>query len=78
MCAWMPKLLLRQTTYPAEFRPLTSFARGDAGDLAAKLGELLALAAETRRELGAAARRAAVERWSWSSVSERLLMLQIG
>jgi len=66
-----------EATYPVEFRPLTSFARGDAGDLTAKLGELLALPAETRRELGAVARRAAVERWSWSSVSERLLSLHL-
>ena len=59
--------------YPPEHRHLASFANGDAGDLAAKLGELLALPPETRAELGAAARRAAVARWSWTSVAARLL-----
>ena len=34
---------------------------------------LLALPKEERRELGAAARRAAVSRWSWASVADRLL-----
>jgi len=66
-----------EATYPAAFRRLTSFAGGDAADLAAKLGELLALPSETRQELGAAARRAAVELWSWSSVSKRLLALHL-
>ena len=62
-----------EAEYPAEHRHLASFANGDAGDLAAKLNELLALPPETRAELGAAARRAAVERWSWTSVAARLL-----
>jgi glycosyltransferase involved in cell wall biosynthesis len=59
--------------YPHEYAHLVGFATGDAGDLRAKLGELLALAPETRRELGLAARRAVVERWSWARVAERLL-----
>ncbi|MBA3736337.1 MAG: glycosyltransferase family 4 protein [Actinobacteria bacterium] len=63
--------------YPAELRHLASFSTGDSGDLAAKLGELLALPVETRADLGAAARRVAVERWSWSSVGERLLSLHL-
>jgi glycosyltransferase involved in cell wall biosynthesis len=62
-----------EAEYPAEHRHLASFANGDAADLAAKLNELLALPSETRAELGAAARRAAVERWSWTSVAARLL-----
>jgi glycosyltransferase involved in cell wall biosynthesis len=62
-----------EAEYPAEHRHLASFANGDAGDLAAKLNELLALPPATRAELGAAARRAAVERWSWTSVAVRLL-----
>jgi glycosyltransferase involved in cell wall biosynthesis len=62
-----------EAEYPAEYRHLASFANGDVGDLAAKLNELLALSRETRAELGAAARRAAVERWSWTSVAARLL-----
>ncbi len=62
-----------EAEYPAEHRHLASFANGDAVDLAAKLNELLALPPEKRAELGAAARRAAVERWSWTSVAARLL-----
>jgi glycosyltransferase involved in cell wall biosynthesis len=63
--------------YPAERRHLASFATGDVDDLTAKLTELLALPPEARAELGAAARRAAVERWSWSSVGKRLLSLHL-
>jgi glycosyltransferase involved in cell wall biosynthesis len=59
--------------YPPEHRDLAGFATGDARDLAEKLGRLLALRADDRAELSAAARRAAVERWSWSSVANRLL-----
>jgi glycosyltransferase involved in cell wall biosynthesis len=59
--------------YPAELRHLASFTTGDATELAAKLNELLALPRETRSELGAAARQAAVERWSWKGVAARLL-----
>jgi glycosyltransferase involved in cell wall biosynthesis len=62
-----------EAEYPAEHRHLASFANGDAADLAAKLEELLALPPEARAELGVAARRAAVERWSWTSVATRLL-----
>ena len=62
-----------EAEYPAEHRHLTSFATGDVADLAAKLDELLALTAEARAELGAAARRAAVRRWSWTSIATRLL-----
>ena len=62
-----------EAEYPAEHRHLASFATGDVADLAAKLDELLALTPEVRAELGAAARRAAVRRWSWTSVATRLL-----
>jgi glycosyltransferase involved in cell wall biosynthesis len=62
-----------EAVYPAELRDLASFE----GELAPKLRVLLELPAETRQALGAAARRAAVERWSWSSVSERLLSLHL-
>jgi glycosyltransferase involved in cell wall biosynthesis len=62
-----------EDAYPAELRELASFD----GDLAAKLRRLLALSPDTRRELGLAARRAAVERWSWSTVGERLLSLHL-
>jgi glycosyltransferase involved in cell wall biosynthesis len=59
--------------YPCARRHLASFVNGDAGELAAKLHELLMLPPEERRALGEAARRAAVERWSWRGVAARLL-----
>ena len=45
-----------EAEYPPDLRALASFATGDADDLAAKLNALLALPAERRAELGAAAR----------------------
>lgn len=62
-----------EAEYPPEQHALTGFTSGDAKDLAAKLRGLLALSAGERELLGAAARRAAVERWSWSGVAQRLL-----
>jgi len=62
-----------EAEYPPELRDLASFT----DDLGTKLRRLLDLPAETRRELGLAARRAVVERWSWSSVAERLLTLHL-
>jgi glycosyltransferase involved in cell wall biosynthesis len=62
-----------EAEYPETQRHLTSFRNGDADDLARTLEELLRLPAATRTELGRAARRAVVERWSWSSVASRLL-----
>jgi glycosyltransferase involved in cell wall biosynthesis len=62
-----------EAEYPAELRALASFASGDVRELRAKLGELLALTPEVRARLGAAARNAALRRWSWRSVSDRLL-----
>jgi glycosyltransferase involved in cell wall biosynthesis len=63
-----------EAAYPPELRELASF---EGTNLTPKLSRLLALPAETRRELGLAARSAAVERWSWSSVGERLLSLHL-
>jgi glycosyltransferase involved in cell wall biosynthesis len=62
-----------EAEYPADLRELAGYDDG----LRPKLERLLALPPEQRRELGAAARRAVVERWSWSSVSERLLSLHL-
>ena len=62
-----------ESVYPAEHRRLASFRTGDVDDLAEKLDRLLALPQEERDVLREAARRAAVERWSWGSVAERLL-----
>ena len=62
-----------EAEYPVEHRHLASFTTGDVADLAAKLDELLALTPAAHSELGAAARRAAVQRWSWTSIATRLL-----
>jgi glycosyltransferase involved in cell wall biosynthesis len=59
--------------YPERDRDLASFATDDAADLAAKLDRLLGLPDRERAALSAAARRAAVELWSWTSVANRLL-----
>jgi glycosyltransferase involved in cell wall biosynthesis len=62
-----------EAEYPEDLRRLASFTTGDAGELAAKLTELLALPPAQQTALRSAARRAATERWSWKSVAERLL-----
>ena len=62
-----------EAEYPPELRHLASFATGDAAALRERLHELLGLEPEQRAALAAAARRAAVARWSWAGVSERLL-----
>ena len=59
--------------YPPELRQLAGFTSGDAADLRAKLTKLLALGPSDRAAIRASARRAAVERWSWTSVAARLL-----
>ena len=63
-----------EQAYPADLRQLASFETGNPVDLAGKLHDLLALPAERREALGAAARGVAVERWSWAGVAERLLL----
>ncbi len=62
-----------EAVYPPESRHLASFRTGDVDDLRRKLGELLALSPLEREALSESARRAAVRRWSWTSVAERLL-----
>jgi glycosyltransferase involved in cell wall biosynthesis len=62
-----------EAAYPPEHARLASFPTGDAGELAARLRELLALPARDRRALSDSARRAVVERWSWAGVARRLL-----
>ena len=62
-----------EAEYPPERRELVSFQPNDAADLAAKLRALLALPRAERVELGAAARRAVVARWSWGHVAALLL-----
>ena len=62
-----------EAEYPEHLRALASFATGDAAELAEKLRTLLALPAGDRQALADAARRAAVGRWSWAGVANRLL-----
>ena len=62
-----------EASYPERFRHLASFESGNADELARKLNELLALSHRDRDELARAARRAVVERWSWTEVARRLL-----
>jgi glycosyltransferase involved in cell wall biosynthesis len=59
--------------YPPALRELASFPKGDAGQLAQRLNEILSLPEEDRAALRDAARRAAVERWSWTRVARRIL-----
>ena len=62
-----------EAEYPPEHRGLASFATGDVAELTAKVRQLLGLTADERARLGAAARKAAVARWSWAGVAARLL-----
>jgi len=62
-----------EAEYPPELRGLASFETGNAQDLGAKLGRLLALPKDDRQALREAARRAVEEHWSWEQVSARLL-----
>ncbi len=64
-----------EAEYPDGLRDLASFTSGDAVDLSWKLGRLLALDGDERATIRAAARRAALQRWSWASVADRLLAL---
>ena len=64
-----------EAEYPEHLRDLASFTSGDADDLRAKLVRLLDLPAADRAAIREAARRAAVERWSWASEADRLLAL---
>jgi glycosyltransferase involved in cell wall biosynthesis len=48
------------------------FPSGDANALRERLATILALGPQDRDAIRAAARRAAVERWSWRSVAQRI------
>jgi glycosyltransferase involved in cell wall biosynthesis len=64
-----------EAEYPPELRDLASFEPGDAGDLEAKLRELLALPPAERARIGAAARRAAEGRFGWERIAASILSL---
>ena len=59
--------------YPPEYRHLTSFESGNVDDLADKLRELLELPRDRWELLSLAARRAAVNHWSWDRISALIL-----
>ena len=59
--------------YPPEYRALTSFAPGDARDLAAKANAILGLPQGEWKRLSGAARRTVVRRWSWEHVAGSIL-----
>jgi glycosyltransferase involved in cell wall biosynthesis len=60
-------------TYPAGLRHLASFANRDPDALRGVITGVLGLASDDRRALREAARRAAVERWSWAGIARHLL-----
>ncbi|MGH3127493.1 MAG: glycosyltransferase family 4 protein, partial [Gaiellaceae bacterium] len=59
--------------YPPGRGGLASFPNGDSAALRERLDAVLALRGADRAALRAAARKAAVERWSWSSVARQIL-----
>jgi glycosyltransferase involved in cell wall biosynthesis len=62
-----------EAEYPSMHRSLASFERGSVDDLAAKLAAILALPRRDWEELSAAARRAAVQHWSWERIAALIL-----
>jgi glycosyltransferase involved in cell wall biosynthesis len=62
-----------EAAFPPELRHLVRFPNEDADALRERLTGILALGEGDRQALRAAARRAAVERWSWTSVANRIL-----
>jgi glycosyltransferase involved in cell wall biosynthesis len=62
-----------EQVYPPGLGELASFPSGDAPALRGRLEAILALDPRRREALREAARRAAVERWSWTSVADRIL-----
>jgi len=59
-------------SYPPALRGLVRFSNGDAEALRDRLAAILALGPEDRDAIRAAARRAAVELWSWRSVARQI------
>jgi glycosyltransferase involved in cell wall biosynthesis len=64
--------------YPPELRGLARFPSEDADALRERLAAILALGPKDRDAIRAAARRAAVERWSWRSVAQRIAAAAAG
>jgi glycosyltransferase involved in cell wall biosynthesis len=59
--------------YPERLRHLASFENGDAAQLASRLEEVIALPPGDRTLVREAARRAAVELWSWERIAALIL-----
>jgi glycosyltransferase involved in cell wall biosynthesis len=59
--------------YPPDIDALPSFPNGDVAALRKRIEAVLALEGAEREAIRAAARRAAVELWSWTSVARRIL-----
>ena len=59
--------------YQPDIDALPSFPNGDVAALRKRIEAVLALEGAEREAIRAAARRAAVELWSWTSVARRIL-----
>lgn len=64
-----------EAEYPPHLAHLAGFESRDVDDLTGRLRALLALPADDRQALSAAARRAAERLWSWEHVAQRILDL---
>ena len=62
-----------EDSYPPDLRELVRFPSGDTDALRERIEGVLALGPDEREAIRGAARRAAVDRWSWSSVARRIL-----
>jgi len=62
-----------EASYPSGLRELVRFPSGHADALRERIEGVLALGSTEREAVRGAARRAAVDRWSWSSVARRIL-----
>jgi glycosyltransferase involved in cell wall biosynthesis len=62
-----------ESEYPRSLRHLAAFESSNAGELAERIDEILCLAPSDHARLREAARRAAVDRWSWEHVAALIL-----
>ena len=65
-----------EAEYPPKLRHLASFENENVEELAAKMNEILQLPAAEKTTLREAARRAAVDRWSWEGIATVILTSQ--
>ena len=62
-----------EAAYPPVLRGLAGFEPGDVDDLAATIDAIISLPSADRQVLSDAARKTAVERWSWERIAALLL-----